>query len=84
MIRWLRPAGIGPPAPATSLRVWCVLHKENHDHPHDTHGPPRTRPVRRPLAARSYTLGVAGPVGSGKTALVEMLCSSSGPRSTSQ
>jgi urease accessory protein len=56
-----------------------------HDHPHDhghTHdrwdGPgafdERERPRGRSLAERAFTVGVGGPVGSGKTALILELC----------
>jgi urease accessory protein len=49
-----------------------VFHKD-HDHPHDHMG--RPGPARYAGPSRKvYTIGVAGPVGSGKTALVEMLC----------
>jgi urease accessory protein len=49
-----------------------VFHKD-HDHPHDHMG--RPGPARYAGPSRQvYTIGVAGPVGSGKTALVEMLC----------
>ena len=41
--------------------------------PPRSHGPPWPGPIRGALA-QVYTIGVAGPVGSGKTALVEMLC----------
>jgi urease accessory protein len=34
----------------------------------------RERPVRRDLTRRAFTVGVGGPVGSGKTALVLQLC----------
>ena len=48
------------------------FHKD-HDHPHDHMG--RPGPARYAGPSRQvYTIGVAGPVGSGKTALVEMLC----------
>jgi len=50
----------------------------HHHHPHDDDGPgrfdtrdaPRSRDFRR----RAFTVGVGGPVGSGKTALVLALC----------
>ena len=58
-------------------------HAHDHDHAHDhTHekleGPGlfRTRAPRRArdFGARSFTVGIGGPVGSGKTALVLSLC----------
>ena len=64
----LRRRRLGRPAPR---------HKgdQPHDHPHDHDymgkpGPARYAATRR----KTFTLGVAGPVGSGKTALVERLC----------
>ncbi len=50
-----------------------------HDHTHEKWTGPglfRARPPRRPrdFAARSFTVGIGGPVGSGKTALVLSLC----------
>jgi urease accessory protein len=57
-------------------RPWCgwVFHKDHdHDHGHDYLG--RPGPARYAGPSRQvYTIGVAGPVGSGKTALVEALC----------
>jgi urease accessory protein len=57
---------------------------EGHDHPHDhTHdawdGPgtfPQRAPARpgRSFESRAFTVGIGGPVGSGKTALVLQLC----------
>ena len=38
------------------------------------HGPARARPATPGPSRKVFTLGVAGPVGSGKTALVETLC----------
>lgn len=53
-----------------ACRWGAVAHK---DHGHDYLG--RSGPARYAGAKRQvFTLGVAGPVGSGKTALVEMLC----------
>src|SRR5271166_1497835 len=50
--------------------------EHGHDHAHG-HGPaPRYAGPRRSV----FTLGVAGPVGSGKTALVERLCKELWPR----
>ena len=60
-------------------------HDHDHDHGHEhghTHerwsGPGlfRSRPPRRPrsFATRAFTVGIGGPVGSGKTALVLALC----------
>jgi urease accessory protein len=55
-------------------------HDHDHDHVHDTWDGPgvfRERaPVRpgRSLEARAFTVGIGGPVGSGKTALVLRLC----------
>jgi urease accessory protein len=52
---------------------WGVAFHKDHDHPHDYMG--RPGPARYAGSNRTvYTLGVAGPVGSGKTALVEALC----------
>ncbi len=58
-------------------RNWgVVFHKDpshGHDHDHDYLGKPG--PARYAGSKRSVcTIGVAGPVGSGKTALVEALC----------
>src|ERR1041385_295251 len=48
-----------------------------HDHPHST-GPgtfgARSAPRSRDYAARAFTVGIGGPVGSGKTALLLALC----------
>jgi urease accessory protein len=45
----------------------------NHEHSHDHRGRPGTARYAGP-SRQVFTLGVAGPVGSGKTALVEALC----------
>jgi urease accessory protein len=66
-----RSAGRRPFRPA-----WpCHKGDHPHEHPHDYNhsgspGPARFAGPRR----KTFTLGVAGPVGSGKTALVERLC----------
>jgi len=49
------------------------------DHPHDHDASPgefehRPPPLRRDFARRAFTVGIGGPVGSGKTALVLALC----------
>jgi urease accessory protein len=50
-------------------------HEGDHTHPdHPGHFQERERPVRRDTRERAFTLGVGGPVGSGKTALVLALC----------
>lgn len=50
----------------------------HHHHHHDLDGPgvfvEREPAHRRDFAARAYTVGIGGPVGSGKTALVLALC----------
>ena len=46
-----------------------------HDHPTSPGAfSERPRPLRRDLSRRAFTVGVGGPVGSGKTALVLALC----------
>ncbi len=58
--------------PRRHFRWGRVFHKD-HDHSHDHKG--RPGPARYAGPSRKvFTLGVAGPVGSGKTALVEALC----------
>ena len=70
------PCGGSPGWPAQSRRrrpCWGVAFHKDHDHPHDHMG--RPGPARYAGPSRKvYTIGVAGPVGSGKTALVEALC----------
>jgi urease accessory protein len=52
---------------------WGLAFHKDHDHPHDHMG--RPGPARYAGPSRKvYTIGVAGPVGSGKTALVEAIC----------
>jgi urease accessory protein len=65
------------------------MHEHDHDHDHeDEHGhehdhdemehaglfAARDVPLRRDYAARAFTVGIGGPVGSGKTALLLALC----------
>jgi urease accessory protein len=47
-----------------------------HDHDRDGPGsfPERTAPLARDYRARAFTVGIGGPVGSGKTALLLALC----------
>jgi len=52
-------------------------HDHGHRHEHADHPGQfqhRDSPLRRDFAARSYTVGIGGPVGSGKTALLLALC----------
>ncbi len=53
----------------------------DHTHPHDHEDPAgpgsfgdRRPPIRRDYRARAFTVGIGGPVGSGKTALLLALC----------
>jgi urease accessory protein len=55
---------------------------DDHDHPHHDHDhwaspgafTDRAAPLRRDFTRRAFTVGIGGPVGSGKTALVLALC----------
>lgn len=53
-------------------------HDHSHDHDHDFDGPgtfeARDAMLARDYHQRAFTIGVGGPVGSGKTALMLMLC----------
>jgi len=61
-------------------------HDDGHEHEHGEHGhqhdelghaghfQERDAPLRRDFSARAFTVGIGGPVGSGKTALVLALC----------
>ncbi|MCY0998754.1 urease accessory protein UreG [Myxococcus sp. MISCRS1] len=54
-------------------------HDDEHDHTHEEwehpgHFHEREEPKRRDYQARAFTIGIGGPVGSGKTALVLALC----------
>jgi urease accessory protein len=70
--RWFDPLSYLARHPRRIAR-WGVAFHKDHDHPHDHMG--RPGPARYAGPSRKvYTIGVAGPVGSGKTALVEMLC----------
>ncbi len=55
------------------------MHQTGHPHTHDHHDHPglfheRDAPLSRDYSARSFTVGIGGPVGSGKTALLLALC----------
>ena len=55
------------------------MHEHDHDHVHDEMEHPgafrgRAAPLRRDYVARAFTVGIGGPVGSGKTALLLALC----------
>ena len=54
-------------------------HHHDHDHDHDVMDHPghfhqRDQPLDRDFSQRAYTVGIGGPVGSGKTALMLALC----------
>ena len=56
-----------------------IGHSHTHGDDHDRHSSPglfheRDAPLARDYQARSFTVGIGGPVGSGKTALVLALC----------
>ena len=55
------------------------MHEIGHPHTHEHHDHPglfheRDAPISRDYEARSFTVGIGGPVGSGKTALMLALC----------
>jgi urease accessory protein len=55
------------------------MHQTGHPHTHEHHDHPglfheRDVPIARDYSARSFTVGIGGPVGSGKTALMLALC----------
>ena len=55
------------------------MHQTGHPHTHEHHDHPglfheRDAPLARDYTARSFTVGIGGPVGSGKTALMLALC----------
>jgi urease accessory protein len=55
------------------------MHQTGHPHTHEHHEHPglfheRDVPIARDYGARSFTIGIGGPVGSGKTALMLALC----------
>src|SRR5262245_15621308 len=59
--------------------VGGAMHQTGHPHTHEQHDHPglfheRDAPIARDYDARSLTVGIGGPVGSGKTALMLALC----------
>ena len=55
------------------------MHQAGHPHTHEHHDHAglfheRDAPITRDFSARSFTVGIGGPVGSGKTALMLALC----------
>jgi urease accessory protein len=54
------------------------MHYLPHDHDHSDEGPgqfqERAAPLARDFRSRAFTIGIGGPVGSGKTALLLALC----------
>lgn len=57
------------------------VHLPGHGHHHEHHDHPgryaeREAPLARDYSRRAYTVGIGGPVGSGKTALMLQLCTS--------
>jgi len=67
------PDSSGPERTRRAFRPPVAFHKGGHDHSHDHSGAPGPARFAGPRR-KTFTLGVAGPVGSGKTALVERLC----------
>ena len=60
-----------------------LSHDHEHPHHHDEPAGPgqfqaRRAPIDRDYRSRAFTVGVGGPVGSGKTALLLALCRASG------
>lgn len=61
------------------------MHEIGHPHTHEHHDHPglfheRDAPIQRDYRTRSFTVGIGGPVGSGKTALVLALCRALGDK----
>ncbi len=64
-----------------NIRPVSAPHGHSHDHghthehlEHPGHYHQREQPVRRDYTERAFTVGIGGPVGSGKTALMLQLC----------
>lgn len=81
MLRALRSRVRSPLAPSLQQQIQCRCH-QHHSHEADTPGvfeereaPLYTHPgMSRDWTKRAFTVGIGGPVGSGKTALVTQLC----------
>lgn len=61
------------------MRLYHYSHDNGHGHTHEQWDGPghfhaRTAPLKRDFSSRAFTVGVGGPVGSGKTALMLALC----------
>src|SRR5438128_4483424 len=68
---------IGCTPDSSSLEAAMHEHDHDHEHPHEEHPghfDARDAPLRRDYATRAFTVGIGGPVGSGKTALLLALC----------
>src|SRR5260370_31988640 len=68
-----------PFIPARATLMHDLPHDHKHPHHHDETGGPgafqeRRAPIARDYRARAFTIGIGGPVGSGKTALLLALC----------
>jgi urease accessory protein len=62
-----------------NLRPIDHVHSHGHGHTHEElehpgHYHERDKPLQRDFSERAYTVGIGGPVGSGKTALMLQLC----------
>src|SRR3954466_10403195 len=56
------------------MRLLLHLHHDHGQPTHAGHFDKRDRPLHRDFSERAFTVGVGGPVGSGKTALMLQLC----------
>src|SRR3954471_22450463 len=56
------------------MRLLLHLHHDHGQPTHAGHFDERDRPLHRDYTRRAFTVGVGGPVGSGKTALMLQLC----------
>jgi urease accessory protein len=61
----------------TNIVPFAPVHAHGHTHEHLDHPgrfDQRSRPLKRDFGDRAFTVGIGGPVGSGKTALMLQLC----------